>query len=670
MSSELSFEEANVAYRSWSPAGFIALYEMLQKDYQYPQHLYPLALALCDWRINRLMMIVGPGSGKSTTTSQVFPGAVLARNPTENIVCVAGAEDLAQGFQQVVMSYFTDNEGFRQHFPEVKPDKPRGWSNSAGMFVTGHRPSSPDASFWSAGISSRAITGKHGTVLIFDDLHTEENSLTEDQCQKVVDTYVRQLSGRQDPRGARFIITGRRWHEKDLYGTLKDNGDWVVLTLPAERPESKLLWYDITVPDGFDCVFTDGLCFSPTGDICIGYESPTGKLPVRNIRTERKENGVVLKHMEWVYGLDPKGEGFFWPDSKAKREEYFSNKRLSPTVTEAVYQCNPNAKQGSVFLDSDFDRRYTPVSDQELGVQNPAVAAMCRKDGSMIVQAWDTAFSANASSDHSVCATLLLTPCEHYHRGEDPDVYGPCERHFDILILDIWRGRVDYAGVERQMRASYHTWKPQIVIVENKAYGVTAIENLQSSGMPIEAVTPGALESKRARAVEGVSGGSVQGWCRSWRVCLPTEAPWVEAFLREMKDFTGVKGGTDDQVDALVHGVRWAIQNGGGADLPSGWADPGQIDNLMRQSPAVSQMASMISSFQSVAFDPFGDCCGRCRHYVGLVREQNLQTNADIKNRPRDWCLLHGRPTQAIGSCDDHREPDGDVNHPFWNVNY
>ena len=659
---DIATDEAAVAYRGWSPAGLVALYEMLQRDYPFPQHLYPLALALCDWRITNLMMIAGPGSGKSTLTSQVFPGAVLGRNPTENVMCVSGAEELAQGFQHVVMSYIQEHEGFKRYFPDVKPDKARGWSANSGMFVTGRRISSPDANFWSAGIESRAITGKHGTVLIFDDLHTEKNSSTDAQCQNVVDTYVRQLSGRQDPRGARYIVTGRRWHERDLYGTLKDSGDWVVLTLPYERPGSKLLWYDITLRDGFKCVFTDGMSKSPDGTLIVGYEGKPEKL---EHKIETKENGTVLRHIKWPYGIDPSGEGFFWPDSDAKRREYFSNKRLQPAATEAVYQCNPSVKQGTVFVDSDFDRRYEPIPYQELGIQVPAVADLCQRDGATLIQAWDTAFSSNASSDHSACVTLLLHPCTAYHKGEDPERFGPCERHFDIAVLDVWRGRVDYAGVERQMRSMYQLWQPSLVVIENKAYGVTAIENLQMAGMPIEAVTPGILESKRARAVEGVAGGSVQGWCRSWRIRLPTEAPWVEQFLLELKDFTGRPGGVDDQVDAFVHGVRWAIRNGGGTSLPKGWGTPVDIDRMMMGVPIENNLQAMMSGFQGRDYSPIEERCGNCRNYAANRGKFN---RLEIMNVPHNFCVLHKRPTLSIGYCDNFSDAHEAIEHPFWST--
>jgi len=53
----------------------------------------------------------------------------------------------------------------------------------------------------------------------------------------------------------------------DLYGKLQHSEDWVVMTLPAERPGSRDLYYDIMVPDKLECVFTDGFCHTADGDI-------------------------------------------------------------------------------------------------------------------------------------------------------------------------------------------------------------------------------------------------------------------------------------------------------------------------------------------------------------------------------------------------------------------
>ena len=670
MSVALTRDEAVAKCRSWTPDGLVLYYDWVQRaaGFTLPDHLYPVVLAICDHRIKKLLLVIGPGSGKSVLLSQIAPSALLGRDPTQNVLCVSGAENLAQGFQDVVMSIVEYSEAFRACFPNVKPDKAAGWSSTRGMFLTGRQPTSPDAGYWAAGVESTAITGKHGTFLMWDDLHDEKNSSTPEQCAQIVRKYVMQLSGRADPRGAREMLAGRRWHENDLYGALQHNGDWVCMTLPAERPDSKLLWYDVTVPAGIECVFTDGLCMSPDGDYTLAIDIPSDSL---RTKVEERPGGVLLRHIEWPYGVDPKGQGFYWPASEQKRREYFSNKRLLPAETEAVYGCNPGARTGSVFLKSDFERRYEALPNQDMGVHDQAVAEMCR-GGAMVVQGWDTAFSAESSSDYTVCVTALLTPCGHYHRGEDEEKFGPCEQHYDIRVLDVWREQVPLAGVEQAIRAQYLKWQPAWVVIEKKAYGVAAIENLANSGIPIEPVTPGPLEGKRARAVEGVGAGSAQGWCRQWRVELPLEAEWLKDFLAELEGFTGQKGRTDDQVDAFVHLVRWAILNGGGVSLPAGWETAAKVDTAMglqRPPNPHAAMAGLIHDPASVyswasmgadVQDPFDGTCGRCRNFVGTVRGRHLLAEEKARGLPRDWCLLHTRPTIALASCEDHQEPNDD----------
>lgn len=636
--------------RARTPESLIAFYEwaQVQEGFKMPAHLTPHVMGLCDTRIDKLMVQVGPGGGKSQLISIVYPAWVLGRNPETTVLGISGAEDLAAGFMNSTSRIIESSEAFRMSFPEVRPDKKEGWSAS-GYFVTGRRPTVPDASYWACGITSKALTGKHGTLVILDDLHDEANSKTEAQCAQVVRTYSTQIVGRADAQGARFLLAGRRWHESDLYGKLQFNGDWVCITLPAERPGSKDLWVDVTIPEGIECVFTDGLIYTEDDDIVIARS----RVPEPEIITTK--DGLRIRRVRWKYGEDYMGQGFFWPDpenpvckrrgpgNEPKRRDYFSVKRLSPAEAEAVYQCNPGARQGSVFIDSDFARRFAPPANLGAGVHDPEVAALVAK-GAMVVQAWDTAFSATESSDYTVCTTALLIECDHYHANEDPMTIGECEPHYDVFLLDVYRDRVAFGDLAAKVREMHQRWHPTVIVVEKKAYGVVIVESLLAAGLPIVPVSPGPLESKRARAVEGVGAGSVQGWCRTHRCVFPgmdengSEPDWLEPFIREMKDFTGEPGNRDDQVDSYVHLVTWAIRNGGsfakigGAD----WGSPEKIDKMMGAQPEGSR-----SWAQALGFADMNDrprLCASCRYFA------------------RKRCGYPGRnmPTLSIGTCENH----------------
>lgn len=271
----LSHEEQAEFCRGWSPQSLAAFYEMVFRDHgwKFLPFLYPAAFGFCDTRINKLMLIIGPGIGKSTFLSICIPAWMIGHDPNMTILGISGGEALMQGFQEAVAELIEHSSAWNTCYPNIRPDKKRGWSTTGGIFVSGRRPGVPDASYLACGIDSKYLTGKHAKLIIIDDLHNKDNSATADQCEKVVDSYANTIVGRAEMSGARFIMAGRRWHEDDIYGKLKGTPGWVVIEIPHEREGSKELFADVYVPDDpltgkpLECVFTDGLCRTPDGKL-------------------------------------------------------------------------------------------------------------------------------------------------------------------------------------------------------------------------------------------------------------------------------------------------------------------------------------------------------------------------------------------------------------------
>lgn len=345
----------------------------------------------------------------------------------------------------------------------------------------------------------------------------------------------------------------------------------------------------------------------------------------------------MVKHLKWPYAIDPKGEGFFWPDAQQKRDEAKQGRRNSPVQFESVYQAAPGNRAGVIFLAEDFCY-YDPPKYLDAGVADPEVRDLLEK-GAFVMQAWDTAFSATSDSDFTVCVTGFVVPCDRFHRNEDPLILGDCDQHYDIYIVDVWREKVAWAEVVPAIRMQFNKWKPRMVYIEKKAYGASAIEALETSGIPITPVMP--IEGKRSRAIEGVGAGSVQGWFRQHRVKFPRRADWLEALETEMKDFTGERGARDDQVDAMVHLVGAAIRDGASIGyIPEGWETTEQIDRHMLTDPGdtISPLFSVQDwtreslEQHGLIIDPFDETCSRCVKY-------------DAAN---SLCKLQGRKFSAI----------------------
>lgn len=367
-----------------------------------------------------------------------------------------------------------------------------------------------------------------------------------------------------------------------------------------------------------------------------------------------------FRHIKWVYDVDPSGEGFFCPLLVQKRRDYFALKALRPAECEAVYQCNPGARTGSIFVESDF-RYFEAPNGLELGKSSPAVAQFIKDHNGVVAQGWDTAMSAASTADWSVCATALLVPCEEFHRESDAAILGTCDQHYDVYILDIYRARLDIGDLALKIREQALKWNPEKIVIEKKASGASAMQALANTGLPIEGIMP--QENKRDRAINGGAGaGSVQGWFKSGRVIFPYLEPpfsvsWLPELIRELKDFTGEKGATDDQVDALVHVVSYGIREGSaGIQFPTDWQTPEQIDAQMRMPTglgAIFSGAYNLNDIQSMVdggaiSDPFADRCARCCHF---------------KENKKPTCQLHLRMVTALHSCDDF--DDGTLIHQF-----
>jgi predicted phage terminase large subunit-like protein len=383
-----------------------------------------------------------------------------------------------------------------------------------------------------------------------------------------------------------------------------------------------------------------------------------------------------MQHLEFTYDIDPKRQGFFWPASEQKRRDYFGIKLLRPAEAESVYQCRPGSRTGAIFVQGDF-RYFRAPNGIDMGMRDPKVRMFVESSGGIIAQGWDTAITATSESDHTACVTVLLVPCYEYHRGEDAALLGPCDTHFDVYVLEVYKAKVEIGDLVTAIREQHQKWHPQIVLIEKKANGVPAMQALANTSIPMEGVNP--VESKRERAVNGGGGaGSVQGWFRAGRVLFPQLGSeldnsiflsWLPDFVRELKDFTGEKGGKDDQVDAMVHVIGWAIREGGsGVAFPSEWQTPAAVDAQMMPGighnslgmaftpiDAIAHMASAeMQAFdvgvlleRGIIFDPFDGMCGRCNNF----------DRAGI-------CKFHHRPVSAMHTaCDEY--DDGSASWSF-----
>jgi predicted phage terminase large subunit-like protein len=177
----------------------------------------------------------------------------------------------------------------------------------------------------------------------------------------------------------------------------------------------------------------------------------------------------------------------------------------------SLYQQRPSAAEGATFK-----RAWWRL------FREPPV---CRR----IIQSWDTAFKSGTANDYSVCTSWGVTEAGYY-------------------LLWLWRGRVEFPELKRQMNALAEQWKPSVILVEDKASGQSLIQELKfSSALPVIPVKVDTDKYARAQAVTPL--------IEAGRVFLPDGAPFLNGYIDEMAAFPS--GTYDDQVDSTSQALNY-----------------------------------------------------------------------------------------------------------------
>lgn len=188
--------------------------------------------------VDRLMVLMPPGSAKSTYVSILFPAWFLARHRRAALIMACHTEGLASHFGRRTRALIQDHAATLGYGLSRDERAAHRWRTNAGgeYFATGiHGP----------------IAGRRADLAIIDDpIKSWAEADSPLAREHVWDWYRMDLIPRLKPR-ARLVLVMTRWHQDDLGGRiLAMEGGWTVLRLPAlaespdplGRPPNAPLW--------------------------------------------------------------------------------------------------------------------------------------------------------------------------------------------------------------------------------------------------------------------------------------------------------------------------------------------------------------------------------------------------------------------------------------------
>jgi len=145
-----------------------------------------------------------------------------------------------------------------------------------------------------------------------------------------------------------------------------------------------------------------------------------------------------------------------------------------------------------------------------------------------IVQSWDTAHTDGPNSDYSVCTTWFVNKDNFY-------------------LLDVFRKRMLFPDVLRQIKVEKSKYNATIILVEQKGTGQALVQQLSKEGIQVTAIEPRGDKEERF--------GCVTPMIENGNIFLPKQAHFLPDFRQELLSFPNVKH--DDQVDSLSQAFNW-----------------------------------------------------------------------------------------------------------------
>lgn len=243
-----------------------------------------------DGETKNLIVMMPPGSAKSSYASVIAAAYFIGRNPQLSIITASHTLGLAEKFGRRTRNLLQSPEVCRLWQTRISDD-----NASAGRWAT-----TDGGEFLAAGVGG-AITGSRADLAIIDDpVKSREEADSELIREKTWDWFRDDLRTRLKP-GGRVVLVLTRWHEDDLAGRLleREPGKWRVLKLPMEagrndplgRAEGERLWQEW---------FTDEM-------VEVAKADPRGWSSLYQQEPRAKEGAEFKRSWLLRWGIRPKG---------------------------------------------------------------------------------------------------------------------------------------------------------------------------------------------------------------------------------------------------------------------------------------------------------------------------------------------------------------------------
>ena len=244
------------------------------------------------------------------------------------------------------------------------------------------------------------------------------------------------------------------------------------------------------------------------------------------VKSQKEIKGDQWEVVEFPAIMDEDTEDAtaMWPEYW-KREELEKVKADLPVSKwNAQYMQNPTSEEGAI-IKREWWRKWTKDFIPKLHY---------------VIQSYDTAFMKKETADFSAITTWGV-------------FYPAPEMAANLILLDSWKGRLEFPELRRKALQDYKYWTPEMVLIESKASGLPLTYELRQMDIPVVNFTPSKGNDKHVRV------NSVAPLFESGIIWAP-EYKFAEEVIEECASFPF--GDHDDLVDSTTQAIMRFRQGG------------------------------------------------------------------------------------------------------------
>ena len=215
----LSRSHIRGSLRAWAEE---ALRDTNYRPSKHHLHLISELEGLSNGTYDRLMILMPPGSAKSTYASVIFPAWWLGQHPRSSVISASHSAGLAKHFSRRVRGLIMEKEHYLGFGVSNQQRAIDTWTTTRG------------GEYLSVGVRG-AITGRRADLVIIDDpVRSQADAESPRQRDHIWDWFKSDVTTRLKPHG-RVVLIMTRWHPDDLGGQLleRTGAEWRIVRLPA-----------------------------------------------------------------------------------------------------------------------------------------------------------------------------------------------------------------------------------------------------------------------------------------------------------------------------------------------------------------------------------------------------------------------------------------------------